>query len=214
MKKVTFLVVAILLYAFSFAQNASLKGVVTYYFNKYQGDKPDVGAKVFAVDSASYVENSKVLDSFRTASTYQSIYESSLYVAKSYKDLAAMIKGKKKQADTYADYMNKYTEALADAEKSKLKLMSINAFEKKDFNALDTRALIALLTAQTESNQNTTVDGVGNYSLSLPPNVYYIIVISNSRKRSTVSEIGGSFAVKKVDLKNKTQAEFSKKFDL
>ena len=40
---------------FSLAQqkpSATIKGVVTYFFNTSQGDKPDIGAKVFIVDTA------------------------------------------------------------------------------------------------------------------------------------------------------------------
>lgn len=36
----------------SFAQKGKIKGVVTYYFNQYQGDKSDIGAAVYIVDSA------------------------------------------------------------------------------------------------------------------------------------------------------------------
>lgn len=35
-----------------FAQKGKIHGVVTYFFNDYQGDKPDLGAHVYAVDSA------------------------------------------------------------------------------------------------------------------------------------------------------------------
>lgn len=33
-------------------QTSKIHGVVTYYFNEYQGDKPDIGAKVYVIDSA------------------------------------------------------------------------------------------------------------------------------------------------------------------
>jgi len=44
---------------FSLAQeksSATIKGVVTYYFNSYQGDKPDLGAKIYIVDSSKFKE--------------------------------------------------------------------------------------------------------------------------------------------------------------
>lgn len=34
-------------------QTTKIHGVVTYFFNEYQGDKPDIGAKVYVVDSAN-----------------------------------------------------------------------------------------------------------------------------------------------------------------
>lgn len=35
-----------------FAQKAKIRGVITYFFNEHQGNKPDLGAEVFAVDTA------------------------------------------------------------------------------------------------------------------------------------------------------------------
>lgn len=34
------------------AQVGKVHGVITYFFNDYQGDKPDLGAQVYAIDSA------------------------------------------------------------------------------------------------------------------------------------------------------------------
>ena len=50
---------------------SEISGTVTYYFNKNDGFKPDVGAKVFLVDSIGYnnIENSKELEQFSFGNT-------------------------------------------------------------------------------------------------------------------------------------------------
>lgn len=42
-----------------FAQKAKIHGVITYFFNDFQGDKPDLGAHVYAVDSTKCPNYSK-----------------------------------------------------------------------------------------------------------------------------------------------------------
>ncbi len=51
MKKIIF---TFLLCAFSFLSysQTTVSGVITYYFNQYQGNKPDLGASVTLIDSA------------------------------------------------------------------------------------------------------------------------------------------------------------------
>lgn len=36
----------------TYAQKGKIKGVITYFFNDYQGSKPDLGAEVYVVDSS------------------------------------------------------------------------------------------------------------------------------------------------------------------
>lgn len=197
-----------------FSQTATVKGVVTYYFNQYQGDKPDIGAKVYAVDSASYFQNYKVIDSFQLASSFKSILNSNLSIAESYKTLMKRTKGKKKMVDSYNDYEKRYNEAVADVDLYTAKLSAMNVLSKEGFEELDKRTVRALFEAKQDSRPNTTVDGSGNYTLSLSPNVYYVLIISDNRTRLSISEIGGSFAIRKVNLTKNTNAEFSTKFDL
>lgn len=53
----------------------SIFGVVTYYFNKNYGDKPDVGAEVYIAVSTKIPDfNLAVVDSFYYASIYKNIY--------------------------------------------------------------------------------------------------------------------------------------------
>ena len=52
MKKIifTFLLCAFSLLSYS---QTTVSGVITYYFNQYQGNKPDLGASVTLIDSAT-----------------------------------------------------------------------------------------------------------------------------------------------------------------
>lgn len=50
-----YLLTVLIVSSFSFhgySQKGKIKGVVTYFFNEYQGNKPDLGAEVYVVDSA------------------------------------------------------------------------------------------------------------------------------------------------------------------
>lgn len=52
-----------------FSQKGKIKGVITYFFNNYQGDKPDLGAEVYVVDSAKCPKyNSDISFQFELAS--------------------------------------------------------------------------------------------------------------------------------------------------
>lgn len=57
--KITVLLAALLITSTAFAQKGKIHGVVTYFFNDFQGDKPDLGAHVFAVDSVKCPSYSK-----------------------------------------------------------------------------------------------------------------------------------------------------------
>lgn len=54
---------------------STIKGVVTYFFNKYQGDKPDLGAQVWLIDSTkANGYNQPLSDTFYYGYFYRNLY--------------------------------------------------------------------------------------------------------------------------------------------
>jgi hypothetical protein len=58
MKKIILLITFIFSSTFSFSQNATLKGVVMYFFNDNFGDKPDIGSEIYLLRDNSRPYNS------------------------------------------------------------------------------------------------------------------------------------------------------------
>jgi hypothetical protein len=85
MKKLLFLFIFLITICELFPQSnqnsTELKGVITYFFNKYQGDKPDIGAQI---EIWPYVDKTdSLIDKFIEAKTYQILYKSASYEDKS-----------------------------------------------------------------------------------------------------------------------------------
>ena len=74
MKKIIFSILLFGITLFGFSQT-TVSGIVTYYFNEYQGNKPDIGASVTLIDSAE-VKNFdyKLYENYHYGKFYQSIY--------------------------------------------------------------------------------------------------------------------------------------------
>jgi hypothetical protein len=163
----------------------TVKGVITFFFNEYQGDKPDVGAKIFAADTADVPGFSLDLcDSFYQAKTYRNIagaYES---------------RGIKPPEDVHA------------------KLLQYGADNIASFTDMDHRNARQLMQLQFDKKtKSATVDGAGNFSIQLPTGVYYIFVQSNGRKGISASEIMGKAIVKKVHVTSSGETNISTRFD-
>ena len=146
----------------SFAQKEKIKGVVSYYFNEYQGDKPDLGATVYAVDSSKCLNfNNEIAFSYELASIKMDYSE-----------------------DT-----------------------SFAGIDKK--NALNNIEII-----HSEFVNSTTVDATGNYSLELPPGVYYVLIKSKGRNGLTMTDLMGCVYYIKIHLTHDQPMEISHNFPL
>lgn len=165
---------------------STIRGVVTFFFNKYQGDKPDIGAEVFALDSSAANKfNPSTVDSFHYASVYRGI-------SASYKNMNSPVPSQ------VQDELKKY-----------------NAEDEQYFKALDLRDYEQFLrVSQAEEVYQAVVDGTGSYSISLPPGAYYVFIKSHGRTSMSVSEYKGMLAFKKIKVKADQSINFSTKFDL
>jgi len=72
MKKLIFF--TILTSSFSFAQNAELKGVITYFFNDNFGFKPDVGATIYIIEGDEENEAYNSIKDFQRQKKLTSAY--------------------------------------------------------------------------------------------------------------------------------------------
>jgi hypothetical protein len=145
-------------------------GVVTYFFNENFGNKPDVGAEIYVIDS----EN---IPNFNYA-TVDSFYNVSIY--RSFKRMWTGIPSNRYLSDIY----------------NKAKLYDL---DKKNINSLDKRASTNIsLIIDSKDAIKTMADGVGNYSIKVNPGSYYVCIRSKNRSDSFITESSGSIKCEKI----------------
>lgn len=160
------------------AQTTShIKGVITYYFNKYQGDKPDIGAHIYIVDSSKAVSFSNALnDTFF-------MVKNLLHLKKSYTESGIVIPGK------VFDMLHSY-----------------RIYTDADFDSLDRRNAKQDMDLRFGINVETTaVDGNGTFSMSLLPGVYFICIQSNGRRGETHTDLLGQLWLRKIHLSGRDE---------
>ena len=145
-------------------------GVVTYFFNENLGNKPDVGAEIYVIDSED-------IPNFNYA-TVDSFYNVSIY--KSYKRM----------------WTNPPTNKILGAIYNKAKQYDL---DRKNINSLDRRASINMSQIiDSKDAIKTMVDGVGNYSIKVNPGFYYVCIRSKNRSDSYITESTGSIKCEKI----------------
>jgi hypothetical protein len=172
-------------------QEGRVFGVVTYFFNYNFGDKPDIGAKVYIVDSAKIPNfNKEVVDSFLHASFYKAAYFTKYQKRKvNPKDTTTVKEIKKYNVDND---------------------VAFSALDKRAGNNID-------IITESEIAIKTVVDGNGNYSIKTVPGVYYVLIVSNNRKSNiltSVTECLGKMEFKKIVLKEGEEKNISCNFGL
>lgn len=167
-------------------QPTVVRGVVTFFFNKYQGDKPDLGADVWAVDSAAAKGfDLNLADTFHYANFYRNI-------AASYKSMGE----------------NPPVEVIDN-------LATWKGDDDEYFRQLDTRMYRQFAAIKNnEDAPHTTVNASGEYSIPVNAGTYYVIIKSHNRTGLTVTEIGGKMFFGKVRVKAGQQKDVSIKFDM
>lgn len=167
------------------SSNSSIRGVITYYFNEYQGNKPDIGAEVFILDSAAIKFNEATVDSFHYANFYRNL-------ARDYKAMGSPIP---------QDVLSQVTKYKTD--------------DENFFKSLDERNFIEFLKVKSsDQNYTANVDGSGNYSINVRPGTYYVFIKSHNRDGSTMSEIMGKMFFKKTHVLADKTVNVSMNFDL
>ena len=198
----------------SFGQS-KLKGTITYFFNNYQGDKADIGANVFVLDSVKaigYDEN--LFNDFKSASSNKSIYDNYTSMYDGYAKETEKIKGKKKHQANYDYMISKMETYKKEMDIAYKHLLELNSDTSEKFKTLDTENYKNLFKI-TDLNKNTIktiADGNGNFNLELTPGTYYVIIRSNGRKGYTISEVQGLLKVEKINILENKTAEVNSNF--
>jgi hypothetical protein len=154
-------------------EKTSLSGVVTYYFNKNYGDKPDVGAII----TINKIEN---LNENALESLYNKFDAAKLKMA-----MLSNIDKKDPKFTEYTDELNK-----------------LGIYTQSDLDKLDMElATILIKRTSKEGVKNITVDGNGKYSIQLDPGYYEIFMTSKGRTALSTTEISGKVFVKNIQIK-------------
>ena len=196
------------------SQTSTVKGVVTYFFNKYQGDKPDLGAKAYLIDPKQATLNTKSIDSFINGKIYIRLYNEYVDMALTYETMLKKYEGKKRYREEYEEAKKNYDDRVKYRDEffSKMKYYGVETTEK--FTALDRRVFEMLLKINNNSTSMTTIDATGSYSFTTKPGDYYIYIVSKNRTGINLTEISGKIYFKEITLNDGEIKDVSNNFDL
>lgn len=197
MKKI-FLISAIALLAISCKQEpGTVTGVVSYFFNKYQGYKPDIGAKVYVT-----LENCDSIDDYLRASEAKANIELNKYYLDEFKSY-----GEKENKQTIDDLNKTIASELEIVNNYAKDTIAFKQNEEKAYSILNR------ITTNKETYK-TTVDGVGNFTIDVPPGKYNVLIISVGRTRVNLLEVGGQVIIKSIEVKSKAKTNIDVKFEV
>lgn len=162
-------------------RNCEISGVVTYFYNNFFGNRPDVGATVRLIK----IED---LDSTKFNHTAYSYY-----------------KWNRSAAAAYWEFFRKYGQSEAD-----LAIGNIYDFQKANwdnFDAIcDTLAAVQLHLAVIldETNKKyhyeAVVDATGAFKMTVPYGAYYAYITSGNRKGIFMPEMVARFELRRITL--------------
>ena len=201
MKKITLLILFFSFYSYTtFAQN-KVSGVVTYFFNKYQGDKADLGAEVYLIpkDSINEVDFQLIKDVTKLNSLNSKLSVFTLPTKMETKNYEYYKKQKQKLESKDKTNSEKYKYAYEYVENYELKntmrektLTEIKTIESKyDIENIESKAYQNYVIATIKASQKTVVDATGSYNLDCDNGDYYVIIKSKNRKRTNMLEMQG-----------------------
>lgn len=214
MKKIIFTFLLCTFSLFSYSQT-TVSGVITYYFNQYQGNKPDLGASVTLIDSAK-VKNFdyKLYENFHYGKFYQKMYFSALERFEKYSDAYKKTEGKKKMVEQNETFKKGMEDAKKDIE-SHMKQIAIYQSETPEKAAKISTDLYMQLLKLDDDLPKKTVDANGNYSLNAKPGVYYVLVKSKNRTSSyDILESSGKIYIKKIKVSENDNKDLSYNFEI
>lgn len=162
-------------------QNCEVSGVVTYFYNKFFGNRPDVGATVRLIQAED-------LDSTKFNHTAYSYY-----------------KWNRSAAAAYWEFYREYGQTEADRA-----IGNIYDFQKANwdnFDAIcDTLAAVqinlAVILDETNKRYHyeAVVDATGTFKMTVPYGVYYAYITSENRKGIFMPEMVARFELRRITL--------------
>jgi len=213
MKKniLTLLLFSISIIGFS---QTKISGVITYYFNEFQGNKADIGASVILIDSSKVADfDYKLYEKYHYGKFYQEMYFGTMERYEKYSlALSRTRKGKKydKDRETFKKGME---DAEKDMEKHK-KEMEKYEYDTSEKSAKTGIDIYMQLVELDENLPKKTVDSNGNYSMNIEPGVYYVYIKSKNRTSLGAPEFDGKIYIKKVKISENNDKDVSYNFEL
>jgi len=173
----------------------TVTGVVSFFFNKYQGYKPDIGAKVYVT-----LEDCNSINDYLHAYEAKTTIELDKYYLeefKSYGENKQTIDDLKKTISTEQEVLNSYAKDTTTFEQN----------EEKTYNILNRITI-------NKNTYKTTVDGVGNFTIDIPPGKYNVLIISVGRTKVNLLEVGGQIIINSIEVKSKEKTNIDVKFEV
>jgi hypothetical protein len=162
-----------------FPKAQKIYGVITYFFNQYQGDKADIGAKITVIDSEKVDETFlKNLNDDRFSYMLREVTH------------GPKAKLKKFSSDQMYDI-------------NRFHLMQY-IIDDTGYAIFDSTVFYNFRKLIRENKDNSlTVDGSGNYSIPVKPGAYCIFIQSNGRRSYPLINVNGDFDYVFITVKNK-----------
>ena len=189
MKKLSVFIVVCILLSFTFLSckkdPGKVTGTVTYFFNNYQGYKPDIGSTVYVTK-----QNCDSLEMYINASCYdwKITYMKSLNDDGSYTEISNI-------------YQTRFNEIVGDTSNyKKITNAAILTF-------IDIHGKI------NKGDYMTTVNANGEFMVDVPPGEYNLLIVSSGRKTS-VTLGDGDMKVRKCIVKSGETTNVSVKFEV
>jgi len=211
MKKLLFLLIIVTPLLFSCkSEPGTIQGTVTYFFNDHQGYKPDIGADVYittlACDSLRYAlsaaSSKKILDDNSSLEErYKALLEDENFTL----------------SDDKREEFSKMVESLEESGKpfaEELKELSDSYGGYENLMNGGKNQLFAIKYDLENTTSKAAVDGIGNYTATIPAGTYNVIIISKGRRSSNDMESIGCINVKQVTIKSKETTSHNVQFNL
>lgn len=212
MKKMT-LIILVFTFSLSAFSQSKISGVITYYYNEFQGNKPDIGASLIMIDSTKVSEfDYSIYEKYHYGKLYEDMYFGSLYRYEKYTSALQKLGKSKKYDEDRKNYEKGIDDAKKDMNNHKKQM------EKYDYDNAENAAKVGVelyiqLLELSDDLPKKTIDASGSYSLDIEPGVYYAYIKSNNRKGVGVVDISGKIYIKKVKIVENSNKDFSYNFE-
>jgi len=208
------------------AQHGTVKGVVTYFYNEYQGDKADIGANVLAIDSTQFQDfDYEMIKRYKEGVFYRNLYFSYMEIIAQDEMLIEIFGKKKKDKEKLEKQliMKKDNELRRDSYYEKMVKCGVETQEK--YKELDSNVFSNIMETRNKKVNGEvvinhdipkeTINATGSYSMDLAPGVYYILITSKNRRIShSMSENMGKIYLTKVIIEEGKTIDISHNFNL
>lgn len=199
---------------FGYSQ-VKIKGVITYYFNEYQGNKPDIGSTLVIVDT-SKVKNFDfdLWNNYYYGKGYRKIQEQNTKIYNNYSLLYENTKSDKDKKENDR-FKKEKDDAFNELNKNFERLKKYNSETDEKFNDLDKILFPTLFQFISGKDQfiEVTIDVTGSYNINITPGVYYVFIKSKNRTGLTITDVSGTTYITKVKVSNNDK-DVSHNFEL